>query len=245
LLRRRKPKYRESLDILWHNHIAHYHVRRNSRSREQAGARVWSVRRRRERDSDDVCKDFFISYTHTDQHWAEWIAWCLEQAGYRVVIQAWDFRPGANFVYEMDQALKRARRMISVLSPAYLLSEYAFAEWAEMFRRDPQGRGQLLVPVQIQPCKVVGLLGPIVHINLVGVSEQDARERLLAGVQQDRSHPTSVIYPDFPGALPALWNVPYRRNPLFTGRKDLLEQLEHTLHSGQVTALSPSKPSAD
>jgi tetratricopeptide (TPR) repeat protein len=199
-------------------------------------------------DKDGGRIDFLVSYAQTDQSWAEWIAWCLEHAGYSVIIAAWDFRPGANFVYEMDQALKKARRMIAVLSPAYLRSEDAFAEWAEMFRRDPRGRGRLLVPVQIQPCNAVGLLGPLMHIDLVGISEQEARERLLAGVQQHSPHPMSVAYPglphliperpDFPGALPSLWTMPYRRNPLFTGREDLLEQLGCALHSGQVTALS-------
>lgn len=51
-------------------------------------------------------KDFFISYNHADRAWAEWIAWQLEQVGFSVEIQAWDFRPGSNFVLEMDRATK-------------------------------------------------------------------------------------------------------------------------------------------
>ena len=39
-------------------------------------------------------KDFFISYNREDRKWAKWIAWQLEEAAYKVVIQAWDFRPG-------------------------------------------------------------------------------------------------------------------------------------------------------
>jgi TIR domain len=42
--------------------------------------------------------DFFISYNKADRAWAEWIAWQLEQAGYQTTNQAWDFRPGSNFV---------------------------------------------------------------------------------------------------------------------------------------------------
>ncbi len=38
-------------------------------------------------------KHFFVSYNGRDKHWAEWIAWILEEAGYSVIIQAWDFRP--------------------------------------------------------------------------------------------------------------------------------------------------------
>jgi hypothetical protein len=41
--------------------------------------------------------DFFISYTHVDRSWAEWIPWKLEAAGCTTVYQAWDFRPGDNF----------------------------------------------------------------------------------------------------------------------------------------------------
>src|SRR5712692_8512430 len=35
-----------------------------------------------------------------------------------------------------------------------------------------------------------------------------------------------------------LWNIPYRRNPYFTGREDLLTRLHELLHSGKVTALT-------
>ena len=43
-------------------------------------------------------KHFFISYNKADITWAEWIAWELEEAGYLTIVQAWDFRPGFNFV---------------------------------------------------------------------------------------------------------------------------------------------------
>ena len=64
-------------------------------------------------------KNFFISYTGRDRAWAEWIAWILEEEGYSTVIQAWDFRPGGNFVLDMQQATTAART-IAVLSSLYL-----------------------------------------------------------------------------------------------------------------------------
>ena len=54
--------------------------------------------------------DFFISYTSADKSWAEWIAYVLEEAGIQVIIQAWDFRPGSNFVLEMQRAAAEADR---------------------------------------------------------------------------------------------------------------------------------------
>jgi hypothetical protein len=73
---------------------------------------------------DPVMKDFFISYTKVDQPWAEWIAWKLEEAGYSTVIQAWDFRPGSNFVLEIQNAATIAERTIAVLSQKYLESVF-------------------------------------------------------------------------------------------------------------------------
>ena len=39
-------------------------------------------------------------------------------------------------------------------------------------------------------------------------------------------------------ALPAVWNVPYPRNPFFLGRDNLLSRLRSQLQRGQITALS-------
>ena len=75
-------------------------------------------------------KDFFVSYNKADRAWAEWIAWVLEEAGYSTVIQAWDFRPGSNFVLEMQKAAAEAERTIAVLSPEYLTARFTQPEWA-------------------------------------------------------------------------------------------------------------------
>ena len=81
-------------------------------------------------------KDFFISYTAADRQWAKWMAWVLEKAGYTVVIQAWDFRPGDNFVLKMQEASEGTKRTIAVLSPAYPQSRFAAPEWAAAFAQE-------------------------------------------------------------------------------------------------------------
>lgn len=154
-------------------------------------------------------KDFFISYTTSDQQWAEWIAMQLEHAGYTLIIEAWDFRPGSNLILEMDRAASTAERTLPVISPDYLKAELAFAQWAAAFYHDPTGAQRQLLPVRVQPCEVSGLLKSIVSIDLVGLDEAQARTRLLIGVQQGRAKPTTVAFPGkttasalFPGTTP-------------------------------------------
>ena len=142
-------------------------------------------------------KDFFISYNKADRTWAEWIAWQLEEAGYSVVIQAWDFRPGSNFVLNMQRGLVEAERVVAVLSPDFLESLYNQPEWAAAFAVDPTGERKTLLPVRVRECKLTGLLSQITYINLVGLDETAAKETLLAGVVRDRAKPLTA--PGFPG----------------------------------------------
>jgi hypothetical protein len=60
--------------------------------------------------ADRQGRDFFISYTQVNRPWAEWIAVQLEQAGYTTLLQAWDFRPGQDFLHQMQQATTSASR---------------------------------------------------------------------------------------------------------------------------------------
>jgi hypothetical protein len=142
--------------------------------------------------------DFFISYTSADRAWAEWIGFVLEEEGYSVIIQAWDFRPGSNFVQEMQRAAIEAQRTIMVLSPDYLKSQFASSEWAAAFGQDPKGLERKLVPVMVRPCEPLGLLSTLVHIRLVDEDEDAARESLVSGVRTSRAKPARR--PAFPGA---------------------------------------------
>ena len=199
---------------------------------------------------DSPGRDFFISYTGVNRSWAEWIAVELEAAGYSTVLQAWDFRPGSDFVHQMQQATTTAGRTIAVLSPAYFGSKFSEAEWRAAFVKDPTGKQGLLVPVRVQECEPPGLLASRVYIDLVDTDEPTARQRLLTGVDQSGARPTKVPFPGEPGGLtveesgrfpglgPAVSNLP-ARNPNFSGRGELLERLHTSLQAGSAAAVVP------
>jgi len=186
-------------------------------------------------------KDFFISYNKADQSWAEWIAWSLEENDYSIVIQAWDSQYGEDFVQWMHKAIKESDRTIAVLSPSYLESGARFSQ----MERNAALYADKLLPIRVQNVEDMGLLGPIAYIDLVGLGEDQAREKLLRDIKYERKKPGTapvfsgstkhtVVKPNrFPGALPPIWKVPHNRNPNFTGRENLLSAFRNSLNSEQ------------
>ncbi len=142
----------------------------------------------------------FVSYADEDLAWAQWVGSILEANGYSVTLAKWDFRPGSNFVVEMNSALRKCAQVVALLSPAYLYSQYAQSEWAAAFAQDPTGKVRRLIPVRVEDCVLEGLLPQIVHADLTGRDEAGATEELLAAVSGERRKPKSPI--QFPGQLP-------------------------------------------
>jgi hypothetical protein len=143
--------------------------------------------------------DILISYTDADFNNAEWIAIQLEQAGYSVAFRSWDIGPGSNFIQEMNEATREAKRTMVVLSPDYLKSFEHHPEWAVAFNLDPTSKQRRVLPVYVRKVnpQLMGLLGPIVPIDLVGRDKSEARELLIKGVNfkpRERMRP-----PAFPG----------------------------------------------
>jgi tetratricopeptide (TPR) repeat protein len=194
--------------------------------------------------------DFFISYTSSDRAWAEWIAWQLHEAGASVVLQAWDMVPGLDFVHEMHKATTTAKGTLAVLSPAYFTSQFSEAEWRVAFANDPSDEQRRLIPVRVVDFAPEGLLATRIYIDLVGKDRRTAQAALLDGVRgQPAAVPTEeptfpgerpaglqtfalpAQEPGFPGQGPSITNLP-RRNPNFTGRRELLETLRTNLRAG-------------
>ena len=77
--------------------------------------------------------DFFISHAGRDTGWAEWLAWQLQEVGYTVELDVWDWAPGEDFVARMAAALESADRLLAVCTEAYFASTFGGAELRAAF----------------------------------------------------------------------------------------------------------------
>jgi hypothetical protein len=168
-------------------------------------------------DNLDEQRDFFVSYTQADRAWAEWLAWELEAAGYTTLLQVWGHARRDRVRARHGPGHPARRRTILVLSPAYLRSQMAEAEWRPGFKADPSGRARRLLPVRVEDCEPTGLLADRVWIDLMGLDEATARGRLREEVARALRGPgrptTPPRFPRAPAAAEA---------PNFTGRDELL-----------------------
>ena len=138
--------------------------------------------------------DFFISYSPVDERWATWVAGTLEAAGYRTMLQVWDFVAGTNFIELMDRGVTGSAVVVAILSRNYLTSRYGRMEWQAALRAAPDRPETKLMTVRVEECDLSGLLATITYVDLVGVTDpEEARARLLDQVANTR--PPAYIDP--------------------------------------------------
>jgi tetratricopeptide (TPR) repeat protein len=195
-------------------------------------------------DADRV--DLFVSHAGRDRAWAEWVAWELQHAGYRVELDYWDWEVGENFVEKMRDALDRADRMVALFSEAYFEAErYTTVEWTALLTDRDAVRPRLL-PFRIENVTPPKILRPLLSGDLFGVLEAEARRLLLEAVGGRKRPDRAPGFPEdsalsaggegrgprLPGWLPGVWNLPLR-NVAFTGRDGMIVALRDRLCAGR------------
>ncbi len=162
--------------------------------------------------------DFFVSYHASDRTWAEWVAWQLEDAGYRVLLQDWDFAPGTRWTTFLQRARARSERTIALVSENYIKFAYGQPEWELAYQTDPLGLRRRLLPIRVADDPLPGLLGGIRAFDLFDVADEAEASRLLLQwivyARTGRAKPrTKPPFPGSPGAEPGQTGETHRWHP--------------------------------
>ncbi|MEV6782992.1 FxSxx-COOH system tetratricopeptide repeat protein [Streptomyces sp. NPDC051098] len=184
-----------------------------------------------------------LSHAGFDRSWAAWITDQLQRAGHRVTARLWNPDPSRPLPDLLEDLLDTADRTLLLIGATYCgLGGRSDQEWGSALRTcaaDHPGRlAAVVVDAGEQPPVTPAL--PVADLRRTG--EQEARRRLFGLFDVSLSRPDEdtaghgMRYPDTP---PAVENAP-RRNPRFTGREEILDQMRQSL----LTAPGPGGAAA-
>src|SRR5579859_6257377 len=191
----------------------------------------------------------FICYAHEDEEIFKNLQAHLSGLQRQSFIEVWHDRaisPGEEWKRELEKYLEAAEIILLLISPDFMNSEYCYSVAMERAtKRHEQGEAQV-ISVIVRPVYWQGtVLGKLQALPTDGKPVQSSEwynvdEALLsvvegihvAIVEFQRLYTPKLIVSERETwkTYPLFWNIPYQRNPYFTGCQDYLEYLYATLH---------------
>jgi hypothetical protein len=202
----------------------------------------------------DAKKDFFISYTKSDEEWAVWIDETLKNTGHSTILQVCD----RGMEDKVELALRNSECFIAVLSKEYHDSPSCLNTWTPAFGKYTSNSKNitdfsapvkpLFIPVKIDDFVLEASL--LLTINYVPLYEHDKKsleaQKMLLDAIKPRPFDRPVELnkkPDFTDKKDIINNLPFPRNPYFSGRIEILDSIYKNLNSNGMVSLIQSDSS--
>ncbi len=161
---------------------------------------------------------------------------------------------GLEWMRERAEQLNAATLIALLISPDYLNSEYIYStEMSKAMQRHEDGTARIL-PIFLRPTYWEGT--PFAKLTALPsdarpLTAWDDRDRAFVNITTGISlvlkeiQAQSALSPEQPASTPSsqpapthLFTVPFRRDPFFTGREEILARLHSLLAANQPTALT-------
>ncbi|MGW0118378.1 FxSxx-COOH system tetratricopeptide repeat protein [Streptomyces sp. NPDC003327] len=167
--------------------------------------------------------------------WAAWLHQRLEAHGVRATLQRWDPPREVPLEDSLGDLLLARGQVLLVLNDWFFeLGPRPAGEWNDVLRGFVAANADRFAAVNLTNRTLLPATAVLEPVSLWGVGEEEAEARLLArlGIEPRRTAGRRIPagaaarYPDTP---PEIWGDVPRRNPRFTGRDDLLTELQERL----------------
>jgi tetratricopeptide (TPR) repeat protein len=205
--------------------------------------------------------DVFISYAHKDRKLRDELAVHLGNLRHQHLINDWfdgDIIPGAEWEQEILDHLRTAKIILLLISAHFMASSFCWdIEMKEAITRH-EAKQARVIPIVLRPTDWSD--APFAKLQALPSlgkpvsrwpTHDDAFEDVIKGIRRAvedlhaGTSPKPLASPSrgagttsMGSSQVSVWNVPFRRNPFFTGREPVFTQIHTLLHAGTSAALS-------
>src|SRR6266702_3845403 len=208
-------------------------------------------------DKEDVMAiEVFISYAHEDHALLKELEKHLANLKRQDIISSWydgDITPGAEWESEIKERLLYAQIILLLISADFIYSDFCSRiEMKQAIDRHNAGEA-CVIPVLLRPTDWQG--APFDKLKMLPTdakavtkwpTHDDAFLDVVQGIRKaidDLANKKKTTHPSLSSGTTSSgtmqvsnWNVPYPRNPLFTGREHILERLATMFSIGETRA---------
>lgn len=156
----------------------------------------------------------FISYSHADSKFADWLADKLRSSGVDVWIDKWMIRVGDSITQKVNEGIGVSDFLIVILSRSSTTSKWVREEVnAALIKNVEEEKHAFILPVLLEECEIPPLLRQRRYANFKDVPEEALQELLAAILPRvtdlGATGPTRVLVPtmnkmDFQGKMDSL-----------------------------------------
>ena len=139
--------------------------------------------------------DVFISYSRADADWVwKWLIPRLSNVGLQVATER-DFGIGAPELVNVEQVVQASRRVLLVLTPAWVRDGWANFGALLAQHGDPTGQRPRVLPVLLAPCELPTRLSILTRADFTGAEDVEQEfARLLRALGRE---PSGGVIPDW------------------------------------------------
>lgn len=191
--------------------------------------------------------EVFCSYAHEDEFWLRKLEAHLSLLKRQGLISVWYKRkiaPGTDWAREIDSHLDTASLILLLISPDFLASDYCYGVEMQRALKRHAANATRVIPILLRHCDWQS--APFAHLQTLPTNAKpiirwrdrdEAMTEAATGIRLAlENYPLLTASLPHSG-LPTLWNVPFARNPFFSGREEQLARFHEQLCQSNIAAI--------